>query len=419
MIKKHFTIIMAISIVIFSQTAHCESDMNMASSAFEKGDYSSAIQHYRDILASKESSRIYTNLGHCYYQLKDWHNAEIAYKSAIKLSTESPDPELMRYLANAQYMTGDNYQATLNYHKARSIDPQPGDNLLIARSLVKLNQWIIAQDYVAIYLQQQPQDTEALELLAHICTGSGKNSDAVAIHRQLVQQNPGKLHYLMGLANTQATGRDYAGAIDTLEFSLRTIDLQNLEANKMLADLYLAENMYHQAIGCYQRIISQQDKPSDRDYFRLGCAYIQAKRNLAAKEAFSHVIKLSPSDYQTHIYLGNIAVKELNTEKARHHYLKAIQASPSTPTPTLVLANLEMNNKEYLAAAEHYLDTIKLGNTQPDVFYNCTLAFMQAGKSQQARDILKKALREHPLDNKLTLMLNCLIEDKIKKDIQE
>ncbi|MCK5175851.1 MAG: tetratricopeptide repeat protein, partial [Planctomycetes bacterium] len=271
MTKKYFTIILAVFIAIFSQTTRSESGMVMANAAFEKGDYSSAIQHYRKILASKESPTIYTNLGHCYYQLEDWYNAEAAYESALELSAPSHHPELMRYLANVQYMFGANYQAILNYHKAKSIDPQPGDDLLIARSHVKLQQWILAQDYVTIYLQQYPQDVEALELLAHICTGSGKNSDAVAIHKQLVQQNPGKGHYLMGLANAQAAGRDYPGAIDTLEFSLRTIDLQNLEANRMLADLYLAENMYHQAIGCYQRIISQQDKPSDRDYFRLGC----------------------------------------------------------------------------------------------------------------------------------------------------
>ena len=313
MIKIRITIIMVVSIVMFSQTARSESDIDMASAAFENGDYASAIQHYRKILTSKKSPKIYTNLGHCYYQLKDWHNAETAYKSAIDLYAPSPHPELMRYLANAQYMTGANYQATLNYHKAKSIDPQPGDDLLIARSLVKLQQWILAQDYVIMYLQQYPQNVEALELLAHICTGSGKNSDAVAIHKQLVQQNPGKLHYLMGLANAQAVGRDYAAAIDTLEFSLRTIDLQNLEANRMLADLYLAENMYHQAIDCYRRIISRQDKPSDRDYFRLGCACLQADRNIAARQAFSKAIELSPSDYQAHIYLGNIAAEELDT----------------------------------------------------------------------------------------------------------
>ena len=413
MTKKYFTIILAVSIVIFSQTARSESDMDMASAAFEKGDYSVAIQHYRKILDTKESPKVYSNLGHCYYQLEDWKNAETAYKSAIELSAPSPHPELMRYIANAQYMSGANYQAILNYHRAKSIDPQPGDDLLIARSHVKLQQWILAQDYVTIYLQQYPQDVEALELLAHICTGSSKNADAVAIHKQLAQQNPGKLHYLMGLANAQAAGRDYPGAIDTLEFTLRTIDLQNLEANRMLADLYLTENMYHQAIGCYQRIISQQDKPSDRDYFRLGCAYLQTKRNLAAKQAFSNVIELSPSDYQAHIYLGNIAADELDTENARHHYLKAIQADPSTPTPTLVLANFEMNNKEYLAAAGHYLDTIKLDKTQPDIFYNCTLAFMHAGKSKQARNTLRKALRAHPLDHKLNLLLNRLIENNM------
>ncbi|MCK5175194.1 MAG: tetratricopeptide repeat protein, partial [Planctomycetes bacterium] len=349
MIKTRFNIIIAISIVIFSQTALSASDKNMASAAFKNGDYSSAIQHYRKILTSKESPKIYTDLGHCYYQLKDWHNAEAAYISAIELYAPTPHPEIIRYLANAQYMSDANSQAALNYHKARSIDPQPGDDLLIARCLVKMDQWILAQDYVTIHLQQYPQDIEALELLAHICTASGKNSDAVAIAKQLARQNPGKLHYLMGLANAQATGRNYADAIDTLEFSLRTIDLQNLEANRMLADLYLAEYMYHQAIGCYQRIISQQDKPSDRDYFRLGCAYFQTKRNLAAREAFSNVVELSPSDYQAHIYLGNIAAEELDTEKARSHYLNPIQAGPSSPAPSLVLANLEMNNKQYLA----------------------------------------------------------------------
>jgi len=170
MIKKCVTIVIAVSIVIFSQTARSESDMAMASAAFEKGDYSSAIQYYRKVITSKESPKVYTNLGHCYYQLKDWKNAETAYKSAIELYAPSPHPELMRYLANAQYMSGANYQATLNYHEAKSIDPQPEDDLLIARNLAKLQQWILAQNYVTKYLQQYPQDVEALELLAYICS---------------------------------------------------------------------------------------------------------------------------------------------------------------------------------------------------------------------------------------------------------
>jgi hypothetical protein len=44
---------------------------------------------------------------------------------------------------------------------------------------------------------------------------------------------------------------------------------------------------------------------------------------------------------------------------------------------------------------------------------------MHAGKSEQARDILKKAMRNYPLDNKLNLVLNRLIEDKIKKNMEE
>ncbi len=62
-----------------------------ADSAYAKGDYQQAIQHYEELLRQGESAEIYYNLGNAYYRTDDITHAVLNYERAQLLSPSDAD----------------------------------------------------------------------------------------------------------------------------------------------------------------------------------------------------------------------------------------------------------------------------------------------------------------------------------------
>ncbi|WP_422083021.1 tetratricopeptide repeat protein [Ulvibacterium sp.] len=90
----------------FWSYAQNEAIFEQATSAYNEGDYETAITHYLEILDNgKHSAALYFNLGNSYYKINQIAPSIYYYEKALLLKPN--DPEIRNNLAYAQNMTLD------------------------------------------------------------------------------------------------------------------------------------------------------------------------------------------------------------------------------------------------------------------------------------------------------------------------
>lgn len=384
--------------------------------AFEEGRYTDAVTHYKQALSNKPSFAVQINLGHAYMKLEQWADAAASYRAAIELDAASVTPEIWLFLGQAHYQSNQYNKALDAFRKATPSKPDRQANLWIARCLIELEQWLQAKLALLAHLGAYPKDVEALELLAHV---SGQMDDwpgAVDTYRALLATAPDRTAYRIALANVLTILGQNREAIDALEIAWRTDSGATGKINRLLADLYLAEEMPHEAALCYARIIHHEEHPSADDYFRLGIAYFQGKEFVSAKDALHEMQRIAPSDFRADLYLGHIATEASQLEQARQHFQATLAKAPTAVEAILALAQLEMQQQHYEQAATHFAEAIRIGDERPQVHYNHVLALLRVPEAtEQVETALKTALARHPSDVKLKQLLDRYVDPRTAK----
>ena len=200
-----------------------------------------------------------------------------------------------------------------------------------------------------------------------------------------------------------------------LEFA-RRVDLDSSEEiDRLLADLYLAEDMPQEAAGCYARLIRTLENPSVEDYYRLGLVYFQSGDFKSSEEVFTQMQKASPADYKADLYLGHVMTESGRFDRALPHYVAAVEKNPTSVEGLIALADLQIKRGRHAEAAVNLAKAIKLGDNRPQVHYNYILALMNGKDQTRIRPALKAALAEHPSDERL----NRLLDQHIKQIVPE
>jgi tetratricopeptide (TPR) repeat protein len=399
-----------ICLAVFSTSAWSKSYAQLGNAAFEEDKFREAIDHYQQALNIKPSFAVYVNLGHCYARLEQWADAAGAYQAAIELDAESVTADVWRFLGQARY-NSDQFQRAMDaFFKAVSLEPDHQGYVWIARCMIELEQWIQAQSVLLGRLGQNPHDTETLELLAFVVSQQGDWRGVIDVYRQLITAAPQRTKYRIALANALVANGQNRQAIDVLEFAWRVDRSSAEQINRLLADLYLAEDMPQEAAASYAKLIAALDEPSAEDYYRLGAAYFQSGELPSAEKAFQSMRQADPAGYKAELYLGHIAAERDSFERAQLQYQAAIGKNPTSAEGFLALANLQMKNQEYAGAAANFAEAFRLGDNRPQVHYNRIRALMRQHNNEQTEAALKTALAEHPSDEWLLRLLDRYVE---------
>ena len=410
MFRSSATAAVLICLAAFSTLVWSKNYAQLGNAAFEEDKFQEAIGHYQEALNIKPSFAVYVNLGHCYARLEQWADAAEAYQAAIELDAESGTADVWRFLGQAWY-NSDQFQRAMDaFFKAVSLEPDHQGYVWIARCMIELEQWIQAQSVLLGRLGQNPHDTEALELLAFVVSQQGDWLGVIDVYRQLITAAPRRTKYRIALANALAANGQNQQAIDVLEFAWRVDRSSAEQINRLLADLYLAEDMPQEAAASYARLIAAMDEPSAEDCYRLGAAYFQSGELLSAENAFKRMRQADPTSYKAELYLGHIAAERDSFERAQLQYQAAIGKNPTSAEGFLALANLQMKNQEYAGAAKSFAKAIRLGDNRPQVHRNHILALMRQHNDEQTEAALKSALADHPSEEQLLRLLDRYVE---------
>lgn len=388
-------------------SAWSQNAAQLGNTAFEEGRYTEAVTHYRQALSERPTFPVYVNLGHACMRLEQWTDAIASYQAAIELDAASATSDVWLFLGQARYQVKQYGEALNAFLEVASSGANQQASVWIARCLIEMEQWLRAKSALLAHLGTNPKDLGALELLAHVLGQMNDWSGVIDTYRELLASAPDRTAYRVAMANALAVNGQNQQAIETLELAWRLDRSATRQINRLLADLYLAEQMPHEAALCYTRVISDAGKPSADDYFRLGMAYFQGREFVSAREALDRMHEIDPADPRTDLYLGHIAVEADQPEKAERHFKEALAENQSSTEVLLALAQLQMKEKQFEAAAAHFARVLQLGDQRSQVHYNCILALLGAPeKAQQAKAALKVALARFPADVQIQQLLN-------------
>ena len=400
----------------FAGFVSAKDSFELGNEAFGQGDYSKAVEYYRLSIEDKPTFAAYVNLGHCYMQLERWDDAASAYEEAIRTEPEAVTAEIWRSLGRARF-EGQRYQRAIDaFLKASSLAPIDGqDDIWIVRCMIELEYWIQAESVLRGQLRRDPQDSATLELLAYVFNQQGNWSGIIEVYQELLKIAPQQITYRIALAKALTVQGQKQQAIDMLEFARRVDFSACEEIDRLLADLYLAEQMPQEAAGCYARLVTILDSPSSEDYYRLGLAYFQAGDFTSAEDAFIRMKQANPADFKADLYLGRVIAETGRLSEARAHFKAAVEKNPKSVEGLVALADLQMKTENHAAAAENLAKAIALGDNRPQVHYNYIIALMH-GDGPGTRPALKAALAEHPSDEQIKILLERYIKQASPSD---
>jgi len=392
-------------------SAWAKDNVELGNEAFGRGDYHKAVEYYRLAINEKPTFAAYVNLGHCYMQLEGWDAAASAYEEAIRLKPDEVKAQIWRALGRAYFEKQQYEQAVDAFNKASLLEPGNGqDEVWVARCMIELEQWLQAQSVLLGQLRHEPANTSMLELLAYVFNQQNNWSGIIDVYRQLLIIAPQQTAYRIALAKALTVQGQKKEAMDMLEFARRVDVTSSEEIDRLLADLYLAEEMPQEAAGCYARLIRMLDKSSTEDYYRLGLAYFQTGDLKSSEEVFSRMQKANPGNFKADLYLGHVLAEAGRFDEALAHYSDAIEKNPTSVESLVALADLQIKSERYEEAAANLVKAIALGDNRPQVHYNYILALMNCKDPTSVRVALKAALAEHPSNEQLNRLLDQHIE---------
>ena len=403
-----------VCLICLSQTISARDNVELGNEAFGQGNYIKAVEYYRLAIDNEPTFAAHVNLGHCYMQLERWDDAASSYEAAIEIEREAVTAEIWRSLGRARF-EGRRYKPAIDaFLKASALTPiDSQDNIWIARCMIELEDWIAAESVLRGQLRHEPGDSATLELLAYVFNQQGNWQGIVSVYRELLKIAPHQITYRIAMAKALTVQGQKQQAIDVLEFA-RLVEISaGEEINRLLADLYLAEQMPQEAAACYGRLVRSLDDPSHEDYYRLGLAYFQARDLTSAEDAFADMKRASAADFKADLYLGHVVAEAGRLAEAEAHYRAAIEKNPKSVEGLVALADLQMKTKHHPDAAGNLSKAIALGDNRPQVHYNYIVALINDKDDARLRSALKAAIAEHPSDEPLSRLLDQYVRQTV------
>ncbi|AOW99810.1 hypothetical protein BJP34_10410 [Moorena producens PAL-8-15-08-1] len=248
---------------ITKEQANSEVYRRRGDSAFEKGDFETAILNYQNALQLSPSGpvEVYKNLGDALSQKQKFSEAITAYTEALKLQ---PDHEQVYFrLGSAQLMQQDLNGAIASYQKGIELSVEQA---WMYRMLGQAFQYqgnlesAIATYTKAIALQPDHAITYILLGNAHLLADHLEL--AMANYNKAIQLQPDQPGAYHCLGNAQLQAKDVENAIASYHKAI-ALNPEYFPAYKSLGDLFKELKKLDEAIAAYDKALKLQ--PNNRD----------------------------------------------------------------------------------------------------------------------------------------------------------
>jgi tetratricopeptide (TPR) repeat protein len=159
----------------------------------------------------------------------------------------------------------------------------------------------------------------------------GRTADAQDQFLESLRLNPENTDARVALGITY-THQGELGQAETEFKTILELVPQHAYAHFGLANIYAAQGSYSAAIEEYQRSLESGDNGPDFEvsaYLKIGRCRFLLEDNAGALREFETVLAMDPQNSEAHVYLGNIALRRGDTERAISEFENALESDPS------------------------------------------------------------------------------------------
>lgn len=333
----------------------------LARGCFLRGDLGAAQEYLAEVLKASPRNIDATYLkGRIHLARREGLAAMTAFRTVTSDRPQEVDGYL--FLADAQQINGEPKLALETLQLAERLEP---DSLRVNRAFARLS--LLQKEYhqgerrMTQYLERHPGDLEAQLELGDLHFLAGNYREAEAAYRYVKQKAPGSPLPYWRLSDLHAQEGNPARAASEMEVVVGKVSPDNVQASLALASLYARASQVSKAKKIYERLFASHQKEwrvvNDYAYFLAehGSSPADLER---AGQLVGHVARQRPDDPSVLDTLGWIEYKRGNYPKAMELLGKADARRPGHQT----------------------------------VNYHLGMACMRAGKKDQARNCLSKAL---------------------------
>ena len=376
-----FAAVIALGFSSSKQITHWRSDESLWKLALEVND-SSPIAHR--ILADK-----FRNEG-------AWAEAKGHYLMVLK--SNKTDAETNFFLAQVEEKQGNQKAAIPLYQRVLTLDP--GFSMAhdaLGQVLLANGDAIGALAHFRKSAELNANDPQSLQHLGKTLVLLEKYQEAIPILRKALKIGNAKFSRSDSAATQALLGKTLAaigqkemGQIH-LESALR-LDPNHADANKILADSYIMQGKFDDALKHYLKAVESYPNDSEvlnnlgviylgkleyfkaKPYFeraiKINLAFVAALENLgivnfflhdysAAKDQFGAALGKNSELPESRFYLGEIAWTQGNEELALAHYYAALKIKPDHGKTNSRLGDYFMKHDNAKAAVKHYRMAVK------------------------------------------------------------
>jgi tetratricopeptide (TPR) repeat protein len=323
-------------------------------------------------------------------------NAEyrLALQECQKVLDLYPDNRAALYTAaGAHFKKGDYEQALELFSRIQKSYPKDaGVHIGLGGVYMAQSKSALALKEYEEALRLDPNRVDGLDLIAQLMVKEGKPKEAwTRVERQLDRAiDHAGIFHLLGELSVGAG--DTKKGIGYFEKAL-ALNPNLISTYLKIGDLYAGQQAFDRAIAIYLKAVERAPKAIE-PRMRVAMMYDRKKEYAKANEFYEKILELNKSFAPAANNLAwNIAEHGGNLDIAVIWAQKASESDPDNPHVTDTLGWVSYKRGLYAKAIDRLKESSdRLGNKNPTVLYHLGMAYYSAGKRNEARETLVKAL---------------------------
>jgi tetratricopeptide (TPR) repeat protein len=337
-------------------------DFLVGSLYYSQNNYSQAERHLkRAIQKFPDFRRAHRNLALIYIQQQKYAQATPELLTVIKLSGgDAQSYSLLGY----SYLNLEKYQSALSaYHMARMFMPDSAD---IRRGE------------------------------AHCLLMTHQNNAAIALFDELIAESPSTQDFWLLQANAFLAEERFADAIANLEIA-HTVASPSADTHKLLANLYMKQQVNEQALLHYQAALSENPN-MDADNAFKPLRYLIQLNLFDAAAAYLDTLNtemratLSPQQAAEKAVLSaQLEIEIGDTDSGLQQLESVLNTDPLNADALLMLANYHLQAAQYEEAEFYFERATVIADAQVEALIGLARTAVMQGQFKQALTHLEKS----------------------------
>ncbi|MGD1807591.1 tetratricopeptide repeat protein [Dapis sp. BLCC M126] len=356
-----------------------------------QGKLAEAENCYKKALEIKSDwPEVYANLGSLYAMQQKWQEAISYYQKAVNLKPDFAGA--YRNMTKVWLSLGNQKSATYCQYKALSLEPEksnPEEVMSLGKTLQQQGSLDEAISCYRMIIKLDNNSSEAYQNLGEALKQQGKLDEATVCFRKAIElkvsntkiensddissasqynlissQELNPRDTLVGsLNNNQVNGNDTLVASEQInnippQPTLSTINPEDIETYMVVAETYLNQKKWEQAIAVSQKIIQVKTEP--KAYKIIGNSLQAMGKLQEGLDWYNKALEIKPDFGEVYANIGTIFAQQKQWEQAIQSYRRAIAIKPDFAGAYRNLAKIYTQVNQSAEAAEYLYQALRL-----------------------------------------------------------